>query len=240
MSLRRLKKQVEQLFLTRTFESALSAVVEMPARKVVNPLFGLLYHGDLRVRWHAVAAMGDVVSRLADADMESARVIMRRLMWNLNDESGGIGWGSPEAMGEIMARHSVLAQEYASILISYLNPDGNYLEHEGLQEGVLWAVGRLARVRPHPAGDALGFISPHFASVNPILRGMALWAAIPLAGGAKTFSIDGLSSDRAEVSVFEEGVFVRYTISHLASLLKAAGRTMARPADRRFIKDGGR
>ncbi|MEA3417440.1 MAG: hypothetical protein U9R02_15080 [Thermodesulfobacteriota bacterium] len=53
--------------------------------------------------------MGVVVSNLADHDMESARVIMRRLIWNLNDESGGIGWGSPEAMGEIMARNNRLA-----------------------------------------------------------------------------------------------------------------------------------
>jgi hypothetical protein len=46
--------------------------------------------------------MGEVMAHLADKDMESARVIMRRLMWSLNDESGGIGWGAPEAMGEIV------------------------------------------------------------------------------------------------------------------------------------------
>jgi len=40
---------------------------------------------------------------------------MRRLMWNLNDESGGIGWGNPEAMGEILACHEALANEYAPI-----------------------------------------------------------------------------------------------------------------------------
>jgi len=36
-------------------------------------------------------------------------------MWSLNDESGGIGWGAPEAMGAIMARHTGLADEYANI-----------------------------------------------------------------------------------------------------------------------------
>jgi len=53
--------------------------------------------------------MGRVVSSLAEKDMESARVVMRRLMWNLNEESGGIGWGCPEAMGETMARSAPLA-----------------------------------------------------------------------------------------------------------------------------------
>ena len=61
--------------------------------------------------------MGALVFSLAEQDMESARVVMRRLMWNLNDESGGIGWGSPEAMGEIMARHSGLAEEYSKISV---------------------------------------------------------------------------------------------------------------------------
>jgi len=58
--------------------------------------------------------------------MESARVIMRRLMWSLNDESGGIGWGAPEAMGEIMARHEQLTKEYSAILGSYIREDGKF------------------------------------------------------------------------------------------------------------------
>ena len=89
--------------------------------------------------------MGQVVSNLADTDMESARVVMRRLIWNLNDESGGIGWGSPEAMGDIMACHQRLAEEYHRLLISYVRPEGNFLEHPQLQKGLLWGLARLAR-----------------------------------------------------------------------------------------------
>ncbi len=138
---RHLKKQILGLLQSEDFfEIGLTAIVARPARQVINPLFGLLYHGDTRVRWHAVTAMGAVVAQLPDHECESARVIMRRLMWNLNDESGGMGWGSPDAMGEIMACHHGLAQEYACILISYLNPHGNYLEHEGLQQGALYSI----------------------------------------------------------------------------------------------------
>lgn len=227
MSLRQLKKQVEQLFRTKDLPSALSVVAKMPARRVVNPLFGLLYHEAPRVRWYAVAAMGEVASRLADREVESARVIMRRLMWNLNDESGGMGWGSPEAMGEIMARHPGLAREYAPILISYLNPEGNFLEHEGLQEGLLWAVGRLARVHPRLMDGALAFITSHFASDNGTLRAMSLWAAIPLAQDVIGSAVQGLSSDRTEVSVFQDGVMVRQTISGLAAEL-AGGQSNSR------------
>jgi len=98
--------------------------------------------------------MGAVVANLAEQDMESARVIMRRLMWSLNDESGGIGWGAPEAMGEIIASHDGLAKEYVSVLISYVWKEGNFLEYEPLQRGAVWGVGRVAQVRPELAQDA--------------------------------------------------------------------------------------
>jgi hypothetical protein len=75
--------------------------------------------------------------------MEHARIIMRRLMWTLNDESGGIGWGVPEAMAEIMINHKGLFKEYAHILMSYAEGGGNYLDHEPLKRGVIKAIERL-------------------------------------------------------------------------------------------------
>ena len=90
---------------------------------------------DELVKWRAVTAIGSIVTLLAKKDIEAARVIMRRLMWSLNDESGGIGWGAPEAMSEIMAQSNKIAEEYNSILISYLNEQGNFLEYEPLQKG---------------------------------------------------------------------------------------------------------
>ena len=59
----------------------------MPERQVINPLFSFLYNGDEAVKWAAVTAICVIVAKLADKDFESARVIMRRLIWNLNDES---------------------------------------------------------------------------------------------------------------------------------------------------------
>ena len=94
-------------------------------RKIVNGLFPLLYSQDEIVKWRAVTFMGLFVRNLAEEDMESARDVVRRLRWTLNDESGGIGWGSPEAMGEILTCHEGLAGEYAPILLSYANRDGN-------------------------------------------------------------------------------------------------------------------
>eukprot|EP00362_Geleiidae_sp_MMETSP1317_P000447 CAMPEP_0201284794 /NCGR_PEP_ID=MMETSP1317-20130820/84991_1 /ASSEMBLY_ACC=CAM_ASM_000770 /TAXON_ID=187299 /ORGANISM="Undescribed Undescribed, Strain Undescribed" /LENGTH=71 /DNA_ID=CAMNT_0047606373 /DNA_START=1077 /DNA_END=1289 /DNA_ORIENTATION=- len=71
--------------------------------------------------------------------MEEARIVMRRMLWSMNDESGGIGWGVPEAMAEVMTCNKGLAEEYIHMLISYMREDGeelfqdgNFLEHESL------------------------------------------------------------------------------------------------------------
>jgi len=105
--------------------------------------------------------------------LEAARVIVRRLMWNLNDESGGIGWGSPEAMGEILAAHNGLAHEYAHILLSYAREDGNYLEHEGLQRGLLWGIGRLSEKRPELVRGDAELLLPYLESPDGVIRGLS-------------------------------------------------------------------
>jgi hypothetical protein len=130
MGYRELKIRIGHLLAQDDLEAALETICRIPGRQAVNPLFSFFYSTEEQIRWHAISAMGVVVGRMAGTAMESARVVMRRLMWNLNDESGGIGWGSPEAMGEITAGHPGLANEFACILVSYINPTGNFLEHE--------------------------------------------------------------------------------------------------------------
>ncbi|UCE53561.1 MAG: hypothetical protein JSV31_30715, partial [Desulfobacterales bacterium] len=145
---RQLKRKISELLRRDDVEKSIAEICRLPARQVVNPLFQLLCSVDEKIKWNSVTAMGAVVSSLAEQDLESARVVIRRCMWNLNDESGGIGWGCPEAMGEAMARNQKLAEEYWCILLAYIQPDGNFLEHEILQRGALWGVGRLAHTQP--------------------------------------------------------------------------------------------
>jgi hypothetical protein len=168
-----LKKSVLELLKRGDFDVAVEELCRLPLRAVVNPLFSYIQQGDEKVKWAAVKAMGAVVAKLADHDMEAARIIVRRLMWNLNDESGGIGWGSPEAMGEILARHRGLAGEYAHILISYIREDGNYLENQVLQEGVLWAIGRVAENYPDLVGSAVPYLLAQMDSPSSTHRGIA-------------------------------------------------------------------
>ncbi len=168
-----LKKIVADLLEHDDFHAAMDVLLSFPARRVVSPLIGFLYRRGDKRQQRAIDAIGMVTADLAKTDMESARVIMRRLMWSLNDESGGIGWGAPEAMGEIMARHKGLADEYHKILFSYINPKGgNYLEHDALRLDALRGIERLVRSRPELAGEFADHFIPFSNSQDGNVRGI--------------------------------------------------------------------
>lgn len=146
--MKKFKEEVLELLEQNDFENNIQKIHKYDKKKLVNALFPFLCSTDKKIKERAVTAMGEVVSRIAESDLESARIIMRRLMLNLNDESGGIGWGAPEAMGEIMARSEKLAKEYYKILISYTPDGGNYLDFEDLQKDVIAGLKRLSRAHP--------------------------------------------------------------------------------------------
>jgi hypothetical protein len=199
---RALKQKVLHLLTSEDLPLAMNHVGQLPARQVVNPLFSLFHARDEWTRWGAVMAMGLVVTRLADQDMEAARIVMRRLMWNLNDESGGIGWGSPEAMGEILSRHEGLAKEYAPILLSYAREDGNYLEHPMLQRGLLWGIGRLAQARQEKVRGEGPHLFAYLESSDPGVRGHGAWVAGLLHWEKSRPLLEKLMGDDKEFSFF--------------------------------------
>jgi HEAT repeat protein len=198
---RAIKRKVFKLLRSQDFDKALKDIDRLPAHRVINPLFSFLYNKDEAIKWAAVVAMGSIVGKVADENMEAARVVMRRLMWNLNDESGGIGWGSPEAMGEIMAVHEGLAKEYVHILISYSREDGNYLEYEGLHRGLLWGIGRLAQERPELLKGAVIHLLPYMHSPDAGVRGLAAWIMGLLKAEEACSELEALTEDDAELQM---------------------------------------
>ena len=213
---RQLKKRILLLLQAEDFKKGLDEIRRLPPRKAVGPLFSYLCSLDELVKWRAVTAMGNVLSDLAASDLESARVVMRRFIWNLNDESGGIGWGCPESMADAMARNEKLAAEYGCILFSYIQPDRNYLEHEGLQRGVLWGVGRLAHNRPECMQTAAGFLLPYMKSEDPNLRGLAVWAVSPILNVEAIHRLQQLADDPAGLMLYRGEQLAQYSVGQLA------------------------
>jgi len=219
---RELKRKVFAVLQSDRFHEQLSELCQWPARQVINPLLSSLLSNDEQVKWRGVTAIGEVVASLAEQEVESARVIMRRLMWMLNDESGGIGWGAPETMGEIVARHEGLAKEYACQVVSYIREDCNYLEYEPLQRGAVWAVGRVAQVRPSMVQDAIPHLALFLESSDPVLRGLSVWSLGLLEAETSRPRLEAFTGDKAQVPLYLNGELVARTIGDLAQEALAA------------------
>lgn len=111
-------------------------------------------------------AFGKSVALLAEEDLEKAKIIIRRLMWMLNEESGGMAWGVGEAFAEALYHSLPLKIHYLQIFLSYIWPEGNYLEFPPAQRGVLWGIGRLSQKYKE---DLAKNVRPLLSCISPLL-----------------------------------------------------------------------
>lgn len=213
---RKLKKQLEALLLSEPFDKALEGLSDWPERQSINVIVSFFCSLNMRLKWRAVSAAGTVVSRLFESSPEEARIIMRRLMWMLNEESGGIGWGVPEAMGDIMSKSGPLSLEFNRILLSYLDDSGNLLEYEPIQNGVLWGIQRLAQNRPDRVANAPDITRPYLDSPDPEKRGLACLIAGYLNDGRSKSRLNELANDTAVIEFYSEGYIHDVTLGSMA------------------------
>ncbi len=213
---RNTKKKVGEILHTAHEDAAMEMLAQIPDKQLVGHLFSYFYNRDELIKFRSVVAMGRLVVRIEPNNIERARVVLRRIMWNLNDESGGIGWGSPEAMGEILYQCPKLAMEFKSILFSYLNCEGNFIEHEMLQRGVIWGVGTYLKSNPKDLDkDTKELLFQHLRSLDSIKRVYALRALL----NAHCFDNHPISKnlivDRQKIDIFKNWCFIQTSVSNM-------------------------
>jgi HEAT repeat protein len=174
-------------------------VLEMAAadRGVVRALVSLLYDPDELVRWRAVSALGD----LAGAHPELAQSLVTRLYWSLNDESGGIGWMSAPALGEI-GRHA------PPLLSRCIRPLVRYLDEPYLLAGALWAIGRLAPAYPAETREVVPEVSLLCASADPSARAHAAFTLGAVGDARAQRALADLGDDESPARIYEGGQLV--------------------------------
>jgi HEAT repeat protein len=174
-------------------------VLELAAadRGTVRALVSLLYDPDELVRWRAVSALG----HLAGAYPELARPLVTRLYWSLNDESGGIGWMSAPALGEIGRRAPRL-------LSRCIRPLVRYLDEPFLLAGALWAIGRLAPAYPAETREVVPDVSQRCASADPAVRAHAAFALGEVGDGRARGALADLADDGRPAQIYTGGQLV--------------------------------
>ena len=158
---------------------------------VARALVSLLYDPDELVRWRAVSALGI----LAGAHPGQARPLVTRLLWSLNDESGGIGWMSAPALGEIGRNAPALLRDCIRVLV-------RYFEEPFVLPGVLWAVGRLAPAFPAETREVVPEIAAHCGAAGPGVRAHAAFALGAVGDGRARAALEALAGDERPARVY--------------------------------------
>ena len=203
--------------------SMLAALDPVAPKRRLKPLFSALLDREEGVRWRAVVALGATVAAVAAADPEDGRELWRNLLWRVNEESGAIGWGIPEVMGETLARSPVLADEAARLLLAFVRelPGGATaaLDHPGLRRGAWWGIARLAEVRPDLVRSAADAVPAALSEADPGIRGLAclvLARSGQSPAPALAARLTSLADDPATFTLFAEDRLTTCRVGDLA------------------------
>ncbi len=193
-SQRQRKKAARQLLRKHNPE----AVVAW-AREEVGPMRTLstvLFDPDPLIRWRTIEALGRVAEDISHDDLEQVRGQIRKFLWAMNDESGGLCWNGPEAIGEILHNVPSLLNEYGAILPSF------FIE-EPFERGSLWAVGRVAAQRPDIFAGAIDDIVASLKDSDAVIRGYAILALGALERKEALEQARPLFDDLATLTVYD-------------------------------------
>lgn len=217
---RSVKKTVRDILADDDWQIRLAELDEFRPVDLVPPLLNLRLDRLETVRWRSVTAFGLTAARMAEASMEKARIIMRTLMWYMNEESGNLGWGIPLFMAEAMVNSERIAKEFHKILVSYIfcdeECDGNFLDHPELRRDVLWGLARLAESRPELVAHGEKFLMVALEDPDVYNRAYAARVlGLIHAEGARA-KLEDLKDDPAPIRTFHHRELVDTSVGELA------------------------
>ncbi len=169
------KARVRMCLEAADWEEQFAQLCDIPLGELISPLFACLPL-TAPVCERAAEILGATTAHLAEKRPEQAREIIRRFMWHMNKESGNIGWGVPQAFGATLAHSRKLAEEFASILISYIwrtGKDDNFCDNPVLRRSCFAAVDQLLLAWPDLVGQARLPLQAGLIDEDPICRDLA-------------------------------------------------------------------
>jgi hypothetical protein len=164
-----IEDQINLSLLKRDYQTLSS--IEPEGKRVWKLLRSNLYHTDEVLRYHSIEAIAVLLRKQWDlGQQEKVRDYLRRLIWSISDESGGIGWSAPQTIAEIVAAIPHLNEPYVNIMID------RAFSESTLVKGGLWGIGRLGR-RAEPSVRLFqDLVLASFQVDEPETIGLAAWA----------------------------------------------------------------
>jgi len=110
--------------------------------RLIRYLTGQLYTNSEEEKWRAVRMLGALAGDPELLDERRTRDLLQRFVWALNDESGAVPYGIPEALGEVLAARPEFQESFLPILCGLLT-ESEMCQTGDIERGAMWAVGRV-------------------------------------------------------------------------------------------------
>lgn len=194
------KEQVRELLLQKDYTLLVDLCTKH--KRFWMELKFSLYDIDERIKWPAIEAVGKLMKRWWEEGYEGkVREYVRNLFWLMNDESGGIGWSSPQAVSEIIVNIPELVDPYGNMMVAHS------LEEPPLVKGGLWGIGRLGRRIIEAVDFFKDKVLGAFSSDDAETLGLAAWATGEAGFKPAVLFLEKLKVRREPVCIYIESGF---------------------------------
>ena len=196
-----MKQYVHELLSKRDFETLIDLCER--DRHAWQEVRYSLYSLDERLRWSAIEAVAKLMELWwKSGRQEKVRQYIRTLFWSMNDESGGIGWSSPQAVAEIIATIPEILDPYGSMMIAHS------IDEPPLIKGCLWGIGRLGRLITDSVAVFQGQILATFQIDDAQTLGLVSWAMGEFGFSPARPHLERISSRTEPVTIYIKGDFI--------------------------------
>ncbi|MFH1486777.1 MAG: DVU0298 family protein [Chloroflexota bacterium] len=164
------KKQINTILLQKDYRRLICLSKE--DKHVWRVLQSNLYNTDERLRYYSIEVIAVLLSRFwHSGGQEKVMDYVRRLIWSITDESGGIGWSAPQTIAEIVLAIPQLRVPFVNIMI------GRAFNEPILIKSGLWGIGRLG-LKARPSVELFqDSVLASFSVNDPETLGLAAWAS---------------------------------------------------------------
>ena len=206
-----MKDRIKGLLKLRAYDQV--ADLAGQDKGIIRQLISLSYDKQDVISWRAIEATGVISRTFSKGRIDILRETIRRLLWSMGEESGGIGWSAAEMLGEIVTGEPDAFNDIIPILWSFK-------EEEMFRAGIVWAMGRIAMIRPELVAFIIQDLPEMLEDRNPVVRGytVLLMGILPeaLNAGTGRQQISKLLGDNGPVPVYNEGELLSRSVGEIA------------------------
>lgn len=162
-----MKQRLVHALETNDYETVTTLALQ--SRKVFSVLVRLAYDKTTLIGWRAIRAIGHVSALYVRNNYDFLRDAVRKLLWSLSDESGGIGWSAPEILGEIVSADPEKMSDVIPLIADIFT-----IEERVFRPGVLYALKRISEAHPEAIAPFESLVMRGLAEEDPLARIYAL------------------------------------------------------------------